>query len=67
MPPGRGRRDRRPAEPRGGLCQSRNVVSAGVLMQIFLGVCREKLLYYTASAAVLRSNRNFGIYRFFKE
>ena len=67
MPRGCDRPDRLPVEPRGGLCQSRYVVSVDVLMQTFLDVCCEELLYYAASTAVLRSNRNFGISRYFTE
>ena len=66
MPPGRDSPDLPPVEPRGGAWQSRNVVSADVLMQMFLDVCcDELLLYYAASGAVLRSNCNFGIRRHF--
>ena len=40
-------------------------MSADVLMQTFPDVRFEELLYYTASVAVLRSSRNFGISRYF--
>ena len=65
MPPGRDSPDLPPVEPRGGAWQSRNVVSADVLMQTFLDVCCEALSYYPASTAVLRSDHNFGMNRYF--
>ena len=38
-----------------------------MLMQTFLDECCEELLYYAATTAVLRSNRNFGTNRHFTE
>ena len=67
MPPGRNRPDRPLVEPRKGLCQSRYVVSADVLMQTFVDVCCQELLYDAACIAVPRPNRNFGINRYFTE
>ena len=63
-PLGRDRPERPPVEPRQGLRY--DVVSADVLMQTFLHVCCEdQLLYYAASTAVMRLNRNFEINRYF--
>ena len=44
----------------GGLCQSRYVAIAEVLMQMILDVCCEELLY-NAVSTVPQSNRNFGM------
>ena len=69
MLPGRDRPGRPPVEPRGELCHSRYVVSDDVLMLTFFDViylvCCEELLYYAASTAVLLSNRDLGINRYF--
>ena len=59
--------DRPPVQPRWGLCQSRYVVNADVLMQTFLDLCCDELMYYTASIAELRSNRNVEITRYFTQ
>ena len=67
VPPGRDKPDRPLVEPRKGLCPSRYVVSADALMETFLDVCCQELLYYAACIAVARPNRNFGMNRYFTE
>ena len=65
MPSSRDIPDRPPVGLRVGLYQSRYVVSSDVLIQSFLDVCPDKQLYYAESTAVLPSNRNFRINRYF--
>ena len=67
MLPGRDRPHRPLVEPQRGALPTSLRVNGDVLMQTFLDVCCQELLYYAAFVAVVRENRNFGINRYFTE
>ena len=60
--PGREWPDHPPVKQREGLCQNRYVVRVDVLMQTFVDVCCQELLYYVACIAVPRPIGNFGYF-----